>query len=87
MGGNTIPEVIEAVIQLYKQANAGSVAIVEHCLGNHSRFGTTNDYSGITQIALKEGAFVLDTGTNPRNYKNIKLNAPICPGIALLRSF
>lgn len=76
MGGNTTPEVIGAVIKLCKHANARSVTVVEHCLSAHGKFGTYRDLSGITQIALKEGALVFDAGTNPSNYTNIKLNAP-----------
>ena len=87
MGGNTTPEVIEAVIKLCKQANAGSVTIVEHCLSNNGIFGTTSDYSGITQVALKEGVFVLDAGVNPHNYENIKLDAPHIPWHGFIKKF
>jgi len=76
MGGNTTPGVIGAVIKLCKQANARSVTVVEHCLSAHGRFGTSRDLSGITQIALKEGASVFDAGDNPFNYTKMELNAP-----------
>ncbi len=76
MGGNTTPEVIRAVIKLCKHAKAKSVTVVEHCLSAHGRFGTSRDLSGITQIALKEGASVFDASTNPANYTTLELNAP-----------
>ena len=79
MGGNTTPEVIGAVIKLCKQARAKSITLVEHCLSSHGRFGTSRDLSGITQIALREGASVIDSGTNPLNYTEIRLNAPGIP--------
>ena len=79
MGGNTTPEVVGAVIKLCKQASAKSITVVEHCLSAHGRFGTSRDLSGITQIALKEGASVFDAGADPMNYTNIRLNAPAIP--------
>lgn len=87
MGGNTTPEVIGAVIKLCKQANAKSVTVVEHCLSAHGRFSTSRDLSGITQIALREGALVFDAGTNPANYTNINLNAPNIHSHGLISKF
>ncbi len=87
MGGNTTPEIIEAVIKLCKKANPKSITIVEHCLSNHGKFGTSNDPSGISQVAQKEGVSIFDAGNDPIHYKTMQLNAPSGKYHGFIRKF
>ena len=78
-GANTTPEVLEAVIRACFAAGAASVLVVEHCLSSHGTFGTDADITGLTAVARRAGAKLLDIGTSPANYAAIKLPRPM-PG-------
>ena len=87
MGGNTRPEIVQAVIKLCKKSNPKSITIVEHCLSNHGKFGTKNDPSGITQIAKEEGIPVFDAGNNPAHYRKMRLDTPDSKSHGFIRKF
>jgi uncharacterized protein (DUF362 family) len=87
MGGNTTPDVLRAVIKLCNGAGAGSVTVVEHCLSAHGKFGASGDPSGLTRVALEEGALLFDAGPDPANYTEVELDAPDIRSHAFISTF
>jgi uncharacterized protein (DUF362 family) len=84
-GSNTTPEVVRGVVRICNKVGARKVIVVEHCLSNSGRFGTSYDVSGVSQAAIAEGAELVDTGTDAKYYHQFRLTTPFQENYTITR--